>query len=115
MKAIALLILTVVLFSCVGRPVECENPTNGEAILVAYRVAKHSHLWLKNPATGIVHDITGLGGRREPNIELGTKIKVQYCGNEIMFNGYECPYVRQAINRTTRFVPLKGYEYLYNF
>jgi hypothetical protein len=110
--AIALYVmLAVVLSSCSQSVSKCENPTNGKAVLVAYRVAKHSHLWFRNPETKRVYDIGGVGGRREPNIKLGDTINVQYCNGEIMFDRYK--YVKQPNNRETRFIHLEGFGGLY--
>ncbi len=106
--------LLCVIFSSCSQGVDvdtCENPTDGKAILVAYRVARHSHLWFQNPETKRVYDIGSVGGRREPNISLGDTIEVQYCNGEIVFDRYE--YVKQPINRETRFVYLDGFDNLY--
>lgn len=103
--------LVVVFFSCSQSVGKCENPSNGKAVLVAYRVAKHSHLWFQNPETKKVYDISGIGGRREPNINLGDTINVQYCNGEIMLDKYSC--VRQPYNRETRFIYLQGFSGLH--
>jgi hypothetical protein len=103
--------LAVVFFSCSNHVSDCNNPTNGKAVLVAYRVAKHSHLWFQNPKTKKVYDIGGVGGRREPNINLGDAINVQYCNGEIMLDRYR--YVKQANNLKTRFIHLDGFGGLY--
>ena len=103
--------LAVVFYSCSQGVSECKNPKNGKAVLVAYRVAKHSHLWLQNPETKQIYDIGGVGGRREPNINLGDTILVQYCNGEIMFDRYS--YVREPHNRETRFIYLDGFGSLY--
>jgi len=103
--------LAVVFSSCSQGVSKCENPKNGKAVLVAYRVAKHSHLWFQNPTTKKIYDINGVGGRREPNINLGDTITVQYCNGEIMFDRYS--YVREPYNRETRFIHLNGYGGLY--
>lgn len=105
--------LVVVFYSCSQGVSKCENPKNGKAVLVAYRVAKHSHLWFQNPETKQIYDIGSVGGRREPNINLGDTISVQYCNGEIIFDRYS--YVRQPYNRETRFIHLNGYDGLLNY
>lgn len=105
------MMLAVFFSSCSQRVDECKNPKNGKAVLVAYRVAKHSHLWFQNPKNKQIYDIRSVGGRREPNINLGDTIHVQYCNGEIMFDRYS--YVRQPYNRKTRFTYLNGYGNLY--
>lgn len=107
----AYVLLAVVFYSCSQRVRECESPKNGKAVLVAYRVAKHSHLWFQNTETKQIYDIGGVGGRREPNINLGDTISVKYCNGDIMFDRYS--YVRQPYNRETRFIHLNGYSGLY--
>src|SRR5574343_183861 len=87
--------------SCSLGEVKCENAKDGKAVLIAYRVAKHSHLWFQNPETKIIYDIGGVGGRREPNINLGDTISVQYCDDKIIFDKYS--YVREPYNRETRY------------
>lgn len=99
-----LIISTSLLMSCISKVTECKNPIEGEAIFVAYRVAKHSHMWFQNTKTGQIYDIDGLGGRREPNISLGTIIDVKYCDGTILFDKYK--YIREPYNRETRFVIL---------
>lgn len=108
---ILILLISLTLASCVGYPTKCENPIDGKAVLVAYRVAKHSHIWLKDPRTNIIYDIGGLGGRREPNINLGDTINVQYCNKYMMENQYDL--VQEPNDRTTRYISLNGYENLY--
>jgi hypothetical protein len=103
--------LAVVFYSCSQGVSKCENPKNGKAVLVAYRVAKHSHLWLQNPETKQIYDIGSVGGRREPNINLGDTIAVEYCNGEIMFDRYS--YVREPYNRETRFIYLNGFSGVY--
>lgn len=103
--------LAAVFPSCSGGVSKRENPKSGKAVLVAYRVSRHSHLWFQNPETKQIYDIDGLGGRREPNINLGDTIPVQYCKGEIVFDRYS--YVRQPYNEKTRFIYLDGYGYLY--
>ena len=97
--------------SCSQKENTCTNPIQGKAVLVAYRVSKHSHMWFQNPGTKQIYDISGVGGRREPVINLGEAIPVKYCGEDIIFDKYF--YVREPYNRETRFICLKGYEYLY--
>ena len=104
-------LLAVFFSSCSQGVNKCENPTNGKAVLVAYRVAKHSHLWFQNPETKQVYDISGVGRRKEPNINLGDTINVQYCNGEIMLDRYK--YVKQPNNRETRFIYLDGFGSLY--
>lgn len=106
----AICILISSMFSCESQP-KCENPEQGKAVLVAYRVSKHSHMWLLNPETGKVHDVGGVGGRREPNINLGDTINVSYCNGRILFDKYS--YVKIPVNRKTRFIYLPGYDHLY--
>jgi len=89
----------------------CTNPTKGKARLVAYRVAKHSHLWFENVETKKIYDISGVGGRREPSISLGSSIPVEYCLGDIHLD--RATFVKVPVNRDTRFVALPGYEYLY--
>lgn len=112
MKTKFLFIIAIsLLMSCVAPSPECKNPIEGKAIFVAYRVAKHSHMWFQNTKTGQIYDIDGLGGRREPNISLGTIINVTYCDNEIIFNKDQ--YIRET-DRETIFVPLsQKYSDLY--
>ena len=86
----------------------CQNPTNGKAVLVAYKVAKHSRLWLQNPNTKQIYNI-GIGKKREPNINLGDTINVQYCNGEIIIDKYK--YVKKE-NRERRFIHLNGFDYL---
>jgi hypothetical protein len=97
--------------SCAESLKRCDQPQDGKAVLVAYRVAKSTHLWFQDPTTDTIYDINGVGGRREPNISLGDTIKVQYCDGRIVFNRYN--YVKQPVNRKTRYKSLKGYEGLY--
>ena len=105
------ILLGVGFFSCSQDVNNCVNPTNGKVVLVAYRVAKSSHLWFQNTETKQVYDIGGVGGRREPIIKLGDTINVQYCNGEIMFNKYQ--YVKEPNNRETRFIHLVGFNNLY--
>ena len=110
--AIVLYAMLAVVFCSYSQGVsKCENPKDGKAVLVAYRVAKHSHLWFKNPETKQIYDIGNIGGRREPKINLGDTISVKYCNGEIMLDRYS--YVRQPYNRETRFIHLNGYGGLY--
>jgi hypothetical protein len=101
--------LVVCLSSCSMN--KCENTTNGKAVLVAYKVAKHSHLWFQNPENKQLYYISSVGGRREPNINLGDTIYVQYCDGEILFDKYQ--YVKRPDNRKKRFTHLDGFEYLH--
>lgn len=108
-----IIIIFLFLLNCEALKKECVNPIKGEAILVAYRVSKHSHLWFENPKTGKVYDIGGVGGRREPSINLGDSINVYYCESEIVFD--KDKYVQEPFNRETRFIYLNGYRYLYDY
>ena len=91
----------------------CSVVSEGPARLVAYRVAKHSRLWLENTQTGKIQEFSGLGGRRIPTIDLGQTITVKYCGEKMYVN--LDPYVTYPTNKdsSTKFVPLPGYEHLY--
>lgn len=112
MKNIIFIIFALLLItSCAQKQVECSNPIKGKAILVAYKVAKHSNMWLLNPATNTVYNINSLGGRREPNIKITDTINVEYCNDEILFDKYQ--YVRYPENTTSRFIYYKNYSYLY--
>lgn len=82
--------------------VACSS-TSRTVVLVAYKVAKHSHMWLKDVRTSIVWDISGLGGRREPVMNLGDTIVVQFCGDELL-DTYK--YVKEPVDRTSRYVSL---------
>lgn len=104
-------ILAIFIISCSNIKNKCKNPINGKAVLVAYRVSKHSHLWFQNTETKQIYDISSVGGRIEPNINLGDTILVQYCNNEIIFNRYD--YVKVPINRETRFIYLNEFSYIY--
>ena len=88
MRLTILLVSLLFLSSCKNKPRVCKELKEGEAVLVAYRVAKHSHMWFLNPATNTIYDIDGLGGRREPTIKLGQSIDVQYCDGDIIFDKY---------------------------
>ena len=107
MNKLLLIISAFLLLSCNGRKT-CDNPVKGRAMLVAYRVAKHSHVWLQDVKTDSIYEVSGLGGRREPIAKLGDVIDVTYCGNEIVS---EIP-VQYPDNTDTRFVFLTGYNYL---
>lgn len=104
-------ILTLFIYSCSPTSNKCENQTSGKAILVAYRVYKHSHMWFQNPETKQIYDINALGGRREPTISLGDTINVYYCDNQIIFNKYD--YVKIPANRSIRFIYLNGFSHLH--
>lgn len=104
---LALIVLSLLVLSC-SKSVTCDNPVSSKGMLVAYRVAKHSHLWLKDINTGSIYEVSGLGGRREPVMALGDVIDIKICGNEVVS---EIP-VRYPDNTDTRFVFLTGYIYL---
>ncbi len=71
----AIIILTLILASC--KP-ECKVTKQGTAKLVGYKVAKSSHMCFQLMETGTNHDIGQMGGRREPNIAIGTTVKCSY-------------------------------------
>ena len=89
----------------------------GTATLIGYRVAKHSHLYIRIDETGTIHDIGGLGGRREPTLSLGDKFPIQYYQNENNviphFDKYK--YVKYPTNRRTRRVMLDNYKNYYHY
>ena len=106
-----ILFLLILLTSCVSNENYCEK--KGTAILVGYKVAKHSHIFIKILETNTVHEIGGMGGRREPNIALGTKFVVKYRINNKgnvypLLNASD--YAKQPIDRTSRYVMMTGYE-----
>lgn len=106
-----LLILLILFSSCTNNvkpPIKCKNSIKGKAVLIAYRVSKHSHLWFQNPITKQIYDISGVGGRRKPNISLGDTINVEYCNNKIIFNKYK--YVKKPFNGETRFIYLTQFN-----
>jgi len=79
MNKIYLFLLCIILVGCCSQTdINRADIKNGKATLVAYRVAKHSHMWLKIKETNTIHDISGLGGRRIPTINLGDTIDVKY-------------------------------------
>jgi len=106
-----ILLSVLFLFSCQSKPRVCKELKEGEAVLIAYRVAKHSHMWFLDPVTNTVYDIDGIGGRREPTIKLGQSIQVQYCDGDIIFDKYS--YAVYPENADTRFIYMKGYQNLY--
>ncbi len=106
MKKIVLVIaLSFLVLSCSKRT-NCDKPVVSKGMLVAYRVAKHSHLWLRDINTDSIYDVGGLGGRREPVMALGDVIDIKVCGNEVVS---DVP-VRYPDNTDTRFVFLSGYK-----
>ena len=107
-KIIALIVLSLLVLSC-SKNRTCDKPVSSKGILVAYRVAKHSHLWLRDINTDSIYDVGGLGGRREPVMALGDVIDIKVCGNEVVS---DVP-VRYPDNTDTRFVFLSGYKRLY--
>lgn len=107
MNKLLLIISAFLLLSCNGRKT-CDKPVSSKGMLVAYRVAKHSHLWLRDINTGSIYDVGGLGGRREPVMALGDVIDIKVCGNEVVS---DVP-VRYPDNSDTRFVFLSGYKHL---
>lgn len=115
MKQVIITKFTIIAFlvclfaSCSSKP-DCVSPIQGKAVLVAYRIGKHSEMWLRNPATGTVFNIKDIGGRRAPTIDLNDTINVQYCHNDIIFN--KSKYV-VVTNESNTFVWLKGYDTLY--
>ena len=100
----------VFIVSC-NKHEKCTDHKNSKCVLVAYRVAKHSHMWLKRIDTGLIYDISGLGGRRIPIINLGDTINVEFCKNEIIFDG--SGYSVYPQNSQTRFIHMDGYSDLY--
>jgi len=106
---IFIVIFLVFISSCQSNT--CEQFSTGKAVLVAYRIATSSHLWLEDAITHKIYDIQGLGGRREPLIELGDTVNVQFCNGRVYFDGYN--YVEYPKNSETRFICLPGYEYIY--
>lgn len=109
MRYILLALLGFMVMSCEPkRTNECDS-YKGKAVLVAYRVAKHSHMWLENPANGQVYDIGSLGGRRIPNIELGDTIDVEYCKCVEPINFDSHKYVNHAGGMSTHRKALPGY------
>lgn len=102
MKLLIPIILTSLLTACGVRfedPIPCVDT---KVELIGYRVAKHSHLWVKDHSTGVVYDIGGLGGRREPSVPIGSIINVKVCGAHAYVDKAE--YVRVPEDRTTRIV-----------
>lgn len=99
------------LMSCTSFP-QNDELKNGTAVLIGYKVAKHSRMYIMVKETGTTHRITGLGGRREPIMALGDEFPIQYYirGNMIIpyFDRYK--YVRYPTNRKLRKVTLQGYE-----
>jgi len=104
------LLFVLLLSSCIKPEPKCVNPKKGKAIFVAFRVAKSSHFWFKNIETNTIYNIANLGGIREPNINLGDTIDIEYCDAGIIFDKFQ--YVMFASNKETRFRSLYGYEYL---
>lgn len=84
---------------------------NGTAVLIGYKIAKHSHMYIMIEQTGTVHDISFLGGRREPIMSLGDKFPIQYYvrGNRIIPYFDKCKYVKRP-NTTSRKIVMHGYE-----
>lgn len=95
----------------------CDNmkyeEKTGTAMLIGYKVAKHSHIFIKVMETNTIHELGGMGGRREPNIPLGTKFKIRY---RVYADGHVRPMVdayqfgKYPENRRRRYVMLSGYE-----
>ena len=61
MNKIIIILTAFLLLSCNGRK-NCDKPVVSKGMLVAYRVAKHSHLWLRDINTDSIYDVGGLGG-----------------------------------------------------
>lgn len=104
----------VFIVSC-NKHEKCTDHKKSKCVLVAYRVAKHSHFWLKRLDTGLYHNVGGLGGRRIPIMNLGDTIIVEFCKNEIIIDGSDYSVYPQ--NTQTRFVCIEGqgYDQLINF
>lgn len=88
---------------------------NGTAVLIGYKIAKYSHMYIMIEETGTLHDIGSLGGRREPIMSLGDRFPIQYYvrGNRIIpyFDKYK--YVKRPHNTTSRKIMMHGYEKCY--
>ena len=110
-KFVIMLLMAFALMSC-EPSVKNSELINGTAILIGYKVAKHSHMYIMIEETGTTHDIGSLGGRREPVMSLGDRFPIQYyiIGSRIIpyFNRYK--YVKDPTNRNSRKVTLPGYE-----
>lgn len=107
MKYILLMLIAILSFGC-AEPT-CEKPVNGKAVIVAFKVAKHSRVWLKNPQTNLI-DRVSLGKRKQVIYNMGDTIDVLYCGDRTLIDRDRL--VRRADNTTTRFESLQGYENL---
>ncbi len=75
MKNIFILFVLTLLFGCNS---DCVIRKQGHAELIGYRVSKHSHLKFRIVETGSEHIVSSMGGRREPNIPLGTVVDCIY-------------------------------------
>lgn len=106
-------LFTLFLFGCEAQrdTIVCDNATQSNAKVVAYRVAKHSRLWIEDVNSKKIFEISSVGGRREPTVGLGGIVPIQYCQSRLNFDKYS--YVKYPLNTTTRFVYLPGYKHLY--
>jgi hypothetical protein len=88
----------------------CYTFESGKAVLVAYKVAAHSHIWFQDPKTKRIFHEGTLGGRKEPTVSLGDTINVHYCDGTLMFD--KNLYVKSPMDRSSRFKCLGGYYHL---
>ncbi len=103
-------ICCTLLFSCTSTPENVSNSYSnikqGHAVLIGYKVAKHSHVAFKLIETNTTHDIDGMGGRREPNMKLFDTVIVNYCIKDgyvvILHDGSE--FAKEPLNINSRIV-----------
>lgn len=95
-----LFLVSILLASCMD--VEEKDWKDGTATLVGYKVSKHSHIFIKVNETNTLHDISGLGRRREPIIPLGDKFPIKYYvspnGHVYIHKGYIRNQVRRPLS-----------------
>lgn len=77
MKIMIILIVST-LVGCSFKPC-CDKFEDRKAILEGYRIAKHSHMYIRLVGEPNIIDIDGLGGRRKPTIKLGDTLSVNVC------------------------------------
>lgn len=92
-----------------------DNVVIGTAVLVGYKVSKHSRLYVFDPETHKIHTLHSLGGRREPSLKIGESFDVQYCGlnKEYLYidrDRLRTTYVRVPEDKKSRTVMLPGYN-----
>ena len=110
-KVFYLFLVSILLTSCVA--VEEKDWKDGTATLIGYKVSKHNHIFIKVNETNTLHDIDGLGRRREPIIPLGGKFHIKYYvspnGHVYVHRGY----IRNQVRRPIEYK--YGYFFLPNY